>query len=114
MNVYNWNDPVPFVGPEKTEPVLECEDAVVKCLALDPGKQAPVHRHQMAVDVMVIVKGGGVATVNGKECRVGPGDVILNPKGTLHGIRNDGEDQLVWVVIQAPPPNRMSKPKTAS
>lgn len=106
MPVWNVSRPKSFVAPERSEPVLECEDAVVKCLVLPPGGEAPVHVHREAVDVMLIVRGSGLATVDGQERRVGPGDVILNPKGTRHGIRNDGSDELVWVVVQAPPPNR--------
>lgn len=106
MNVYNWNNPLPFVAPEKSDPILECDEAVVKCLYIDPGQQATPHRHPTCVDIMVIVRGNGTATVDGKERRVGPGDVILNPSGTLHGIKNDGMERIVWLVIQAPPPNR--------
>ena len=112
MNVCNWKDSIPFVAPEKSEPALECDQAVVKCLYLDPGQESPPHIHSVAVDVMVMVEGTGTATVDGQKRRVGPGDVILNPKGTLHGIKNDSQQRLVWVVIQAPPPNRKSQ-KTA-
>ena len=106
MKIHNWKNAVSFLAPEKSEPVLECEEAVVKCLYIDPGQQAKPHAHRHAVDVMVIVQGCGTATVDGKERLVGPGDIILNPPGTLHGIRNDGDGRLVWLVIQSPPPNR--------
>jgi mannose-6-phosphate isomerase-like protein (cupin superfamily) len=106
MRVHNWKDPVPFAAPEKSEPALECDEAVVKCLYIDPGQEARPHQHKSCVDVMVIVQGQGSATVDGQPRRVGPGDIILNPPGTLHGIRNDGNERLVWLVIQSPPPNR--------
>jgi mannose-6-phosphate isomerase-like protein (cupin superfamily) len=109
MRVHNWKHAVSFVAPEKSEPVLECDEAVVKCLYIDPGQQAPPHVHSNCVDVMVIVQGEGTATVDGEERRVGPGDVILNPRSTLHGLRNDGDERVVWLVIQSPPPNRKSK-----
>ena len=112
MNVHNWKNPVSFVAPEKSEPVLDCDEAVVKCLYIDPGQQAKPHIHNNSVDVMVIVQGSATATVDGKERRVGPGDIILNPSGTVHGIRNDGTERVVWIVIQAPPPNRKSKSTT--
>ena len=83
MRIHNWKDPVSFVAPEKSAPVLECDQAVVKCLYIEPGEQAKPHRHREAVDVMVIVKGSGIATVDGQERRVGPGDVILNPPGLI-------------------------------
>jgi mannose-6-phosphate isomerase-like protein (cupin superfamily) len=106
MKVHNWKESVSFVAPEKSAPVLECDEAVVKCLHIDPGQQARPHAHRSAVDVMVIVQGTGVATVDGQERRVAPGDIILNPPGTLHGLRNDGSERIVWLVIQSPPPNR--------
>lgn len=114
MKVHNWKNPIPFVAPEKSEPVLECDEAAVKCLYIDPGQQAKPHIHPTAVDIMVIVQGTGTATVDGEERRVGPGDVILNPPGTLHGIRNDGNERIVWLVIQSPPPNRKTKPQEPS
>lgn len=106
MPVHNWKDATPFVAPEKSAAALECDEVVVKCLYIDPGEEAKPHAHRSAADVMVVVQGSGVATVDGKERRVGPGDVILNPPGTLHGIRNDGSERIVWLTIQSPPPNR--------
>lgn len=111
MSVHNWNDALPFVAPEKSEPVLECDEATVKCLFIEPGEQAKPHIHQSAVDIMLIARGTGIATVNGQQVRVGPGDVILNPPGTVHGIRNDSDERLVWVVIQSPPINRRTLPE---
>ena len=111
MRVHTWKDPVPFAAPEKSEPALECDEAVVKCLYIDPGQEARPHRHPGCVDVMVIVQGQGNATVDGNPRRVGPGDIILNPRGTLHGLRNDGKERLVWLVIQSPPPNRKGESK---
>lgn len=113
MSVYNCSNPISFVAPEKTEPVLECEEAVVKCLYIDPGQESVPHVHK-GVDIMFIMKGEGTATVDGKKRRVGPGDAILNPPGTLHGIRNDGTERLVWYVVQSPPPNRMTNPAVAT
>ena len=109
LNVANWKDAVPIVGPEKTEPALDCDEAVVKCSYLEPGQETPPHIHQNAVDVIVIVEGEGEATVDGKKRRVSAGDVILNPSGTLHGIKNDGSERLTKVVIQSPPPNRKTE-----
>jgi quercetin dioxygenase-like cupin family protein len=99
--VGNTNSPIPFVAPEVTAPILECENALVKCAYLEPGQESPPHTHKF-VDVMIISKGSGVATVDGEERRVGPGDFILNPAGTRHGIRNDGTERLTWIVVHAP------------
>lgn len=97
----NVDSPIPFVAPEVTAPILECENAAVKCNFLEPGQASPVHTHKF-VDVMIISKGTGIATVDGEERRVGPGDFILNPAGTRHGIRNDGAERLTWIVVHAP------------
>lgn len=105
MKVHNWKHPVSFAAPEKSEPVLECDEAVVKCLYIEPGQQAPLELRRR----MVIVQGTGTATIDGRERAVGPGDVILNPTGTLHGLRNDGTERVVWLVIQSAPPNRKTK-----
>ena len=44
MNVHNWKDPIPFVAPEKSEPTLDCDEAVVKFLYLDPGQESGMSR----------------------------------------------------------------------
>ncbi len=107
-NVYNWKDASPFFLPEKNEPVLDCDEVVVKAVYLEPGEEALPHIHKTAADIMVIMDGTGTATVDGLKCRVKAGDVIMNPPGTVHGIRNDGSQRLSWYVIQTPPPNRQT------
>lgn len=109
MKVHNWANVSPFFAPEKSDVALDSDEAVVKCLYLDPGQEARPHRHESCVDVMVIVQGTGTATVDGQARGVGPGDIILNPRGTLHGLKNDGTERLVWVLMQSPPPNRAKK-----
>lgn len=109
LNVANWKDAVPLVGPEKTEPALDCDETVVKFIYLEPGQETPPHRHQHASDVIIIIEGEAEATVDGEKSRVSAGDVILNPPGTLHGIKNIGSTRLRKVTVQSPPPNRKTK-----
>ncbi len=71
----------------------------VHATTLDPGKSPhPPHRH--ANEEMVIIKQGTVEVlVNGEWKRVGPGSVIFFASNQLHGLRNVGNDQAIYHVI---------------
>jgi quercetin dioxygenase-like cupin family protein len=66
---------------------------------LKPGmtSHAP-HRHPN--EELIIVKQGTVETLsNGEWKRVGPGSVIFNASNQLHGLRNVGNDEAIYHVI---------------
>ena len=56
-----------------------------------PGENARAHRHTPAALRFVIQGSGAYTTVNGQQCVMEPGDLILTPKLTWHDHSNDGE-----------------------
>lgn len=101
--IVSLSHPRPLVATGRdSSAALKCDEGSVRCVYLEPGEVAVPHRHE-TLDVMVIWQGIGIAIVDGREYRVGPGDVILNPPGTLHGLENNGFTRLIWAVIQSPP-----------
>jgi mannose-6-phosphate isomerase-like protein (cupin superfamily) len=90
--------------------VIDPPEAVVKVLYLNPGERTPVHIHQKSTDIMVLLKGTGIATVNGEDRKVKAGTVILNPMGTKHGLQNSGKSKLKWLLVQAPRPEPKEAP----
>jgi mannose-6-phosphate isomerase-like protein (cupin superfamily) len=68
-----------------------------------PGAEQHSHSHEDSEQVYVIVRGRGRVHVAGDEEDVGEGDLVFIPPATDHGIRNDGDETLVYVAAAAPP-----------
>jgi gentisate 1,2-dioxygenase len=62
-----------------------------------PGENARAHRHTPAALRFVIQGNGAYTTVNGQQCVMEPGDLILRPKLTWHDHSNDGNVPIVWL-----------------
>jgi mannose-6-phosphate isomerase-like protein (cupin superfamily) len=68
-----------------------------------PGAEQHSHSHEDSEQVYVIVRGRGRMHVAGDEEDVGEGDLVFIPPATDHGIKNDGDETLVYVAAAAPP-----------
>jgi gentisate 1,2-dioxygenase len=62
-----------------------------------PGENARAHRHTPAALRFVVQGSGAYTTVNGQQCVMEPGDLILTPKLTWHDHSNDGDAPIVWL-----------------
>ena len=65
------------------------------------GGFVPEHVHDNIEEVFYIVRGSGVAVLDGKEYPVKAGDIVPIPAGVRHAMRNDGTDTLENVVCSA-------------
>jgi len=54
-----------------------------------------LHQHAHFEECIHVLSGRGMATSNGVEIEVGPGDTILVPPGEPHATRNVGDETLV-------------------
>ncbi|MBM4298176.1 MAG: cupin domain-containing protein [Deltaproteobacteria bacterium] len=62
-----------------------------------PGENARAHRHTPAALRFVVQGGGAYTTVNGQQCMMEPGDLILTPNMTWHDHSNDGSAPVIWL-----------------
>ena len=69
----------------------------VNLQVLMPGERARPHRHTMHALRFALEGDGAVTIVNGKECVMMPGDMILTPGWTWHQHKHDGKERAVWV-----------------
>jgi mannose-6-phosphate isomerase-like protein (cupin superfamily) len=70
-------------------------------LTLKAGSSIGTHPHATDEELYFIVAGRGVMVVDGEECVVGPGDVVLTHPGSSHGLRADDGTDLQIVVVCA-------------
>ena len=62
-----------------------------------PGENARAHRHTPAALRFVIQGKGAYTTVNGQQCMMDPGDLILTPKLTWHDHSNESKEPMMWL-----------------
>ncbi|TFH24500.1 MAG: cupin domain-containing protein [Myxococcales bacterium] len=70
---------------------------------LDPGAAVPVHRHDMAEQVLFFFTGRGATLIAGEEVDARPGTTVHVPKGIEHGITNTGNEPLSFLETTSPP-----------
>ena len=66
------------------------------------GQSTRTHYHPKAEEIYYILRGEGRMKIGEEERRVGPGDAIAIPAGTLHQIRHQGQEELVFLCCCAP------------
>jgi uncharacterized cupin superfamily protein len=71
---------------------------------LPPGSTVrPAHAHPNGEELVYVVHGHGQVAIDGRVDEVRPGSAILFPQGSVHMLRNSGEDDLEAVCFYAPP-----------
>jgi gentisate 1,2-dioxygenase len=62
-----------------------------------PGENARAHRHTPAALRFVLEGCGAYTTVDGQQCVMEPGDLILTPQLTWHDHSNDSDAPMIWL-----------------
>jgi len=65
--------------------------------ALHPGSGIGYHQQEQD-EVYYVVSGIGEYTLDGKKMSVGPGTALLTRKGSSHGLRQAGKEDLVIII----------------
>lgn len=73
---------------------------------LRPGQSQKVHAHDASDKVYSVLRGTGRFTVGDEEESLGPGHAVIARAGDPHGVRNEGSEDLVVLVVMAPKPHR--------
>ncbi|MEU8539769.1 cupin domain-containing protein [Streptomyces sp. NPDC048717] len=72
----------------------------VEWASVPPGGVSGEHLHTRTEEVYFILSGTGEIYLNGEGHPVAPGTLILTGLGTVHGLRNTGDSDLDWLVIE--------------
>ena len=62
-----------------------------------PGENARAHRHTPSALRFVVQGNGAYTTVNGQQCVMEPGDLILTPKLSWHDHSNESMEPMIWL-----------------
>ena len=64
---------------------------------LPPGGRVRLHAHDRGEEVFYVLKGSGVAEIDGQAHRLSPGTTLYFGHNRGHTILNDGDGDLSWV-----------------
>lgn len=84
--------------------LFRSERLLVGLNAFEPGQEHALHAHGGQDKLYVVLAGSGLFLLDGREVRMGRGDLLVAPEGAPHGIRNDGRERLLVLAVLAPAP----------
>ena len=71
---------------------------------LEPGASQPRHTHNASEQIWYAVKGSGMLLLaDDEEKGFTAGDVVRFAENNVHGLRNNGESEFVYISVTAPP-----------
>jgi mannose-6-phosphate isomerase-like protein (cupin superfamily) len=69
-------------------------------ITLEPGQAQEVHMHPATDHAWFIVSRTGEVTMeDGKHEQVEPGFFLVHPRNSVHGVRNTGADDFVYIAV---------------
>jgi mannose-6-phosphate isomerase-like protein (cupin superfamily) len=72
-------------------------------VVVPPGKSSEPHFHQTAEETYYLLQGAARMVIDGEEFGLEAGQACLIEPGEVHQIFNEGEDDLVFLAVCAPP-----------
>lgn len=84
--------------------IFESGRLLVGLNCFETGQFHALHSHTGMDKVYQVIQGRGVVLLEGRELPIMAGQMVVAPDGVPHGIRNDGPERLVVLVILAPAP----------
>jgi mannose-6-phosphate isomerase-like protein (cupin superfamily) len=76
------------------------------------GLDFPVHQHKECEQTYLFLEGEGEVSVGGELRRMGKGAVVYIPRLTDHSVRNVGNSELVYVVVETYPDGYLASEPT--
>lgn len=86
-----------LVNPDFGGKVITTTNLFAGIQILGPGESARSHRHTASALRLVMEGDGGATIVDGQNCPMEPGDLILTPNWAWHEHVNKGQGRVVWL-----------------
>ncbi|WP_052418601.1 cupin domain-containing protein [Methanolacinia paynteri] len=95
---------VEFFSPAVLEKmnIPEETDISIGYVVIPPGNGTPLHYLLGSDEVIYVISGGGVITIDGQECELSSGRAVLIPAGSVQSFMNAGDTNLVYLTIVQP------------
>ena len=84
--------------------LFETERFFCDVYCLEPGQAQKTHAHAGSDKVYAVLEGSVTALVSGEERELQPGETVLAPAGSEHGIVNRSAARAAVLVFMAPKP----------
>jgi quercetin dioxygenase-like cupin family protein len=120
------NHKIPFIGSEENSQITdflgvqysvllprersECVEILLERFPV--GLEFPIHQHKECEQTYLFLEGEGEVTVAGKLYLVNKGAVVYIPRLTDHAVKNVGDSELVYVVVESYPEGYLSNEPT--
>ena len=97
-----------FLQPSEGEPtrsvVTESPDATIVAWHVKPGQRIAAHVHPEGQDTWTVLSGEGDYQLDaaGNTQRIAAGDVVVAPRGAVHGVVARGTVPLVFIAVVSP------------
>ncbi|MFQ5954642.1 MAG: cupin domain-containing protein [Kiloniellales bacterium] len=103
-----WEEPPGHFDGAYSKMLVRPENSDAKLIdyrisSYQPKAHVAPHRHQVQEQIYHILDGQGLMELDGERRVVHPNDVIFIPPGVEHAIYNTGLQDLVFLVVTAPP-----------
>jgi quercetin dioxygenase-like cupin family protein len=84
--------------------ITESVDAIVVAWYLKPGQEIAAHIHPDGQDTWTILVGKGEYFLDstGNRKAIAAGNVVIAPRGCIHGVVNNGDEPLTFISIVSP------------
>ena len=76
---------------------------------VEPGGETPVHYHDCE-EVIVILKGSGRLSIDGKAIEFGPNSTLITPPDIVHQLANSGTEEIVLIASFSSTPAKVFTP----
>jgi hypothetical protein len=71
-----------------------------KIITVTPKQRLSYQTHEKRAEYWVVVRGSGIATLEGKDVVLNYGDAIIIEAGEAHRISNPSDEDLVFIEVQ--------------
>lgn len=98
--IFNIYDFATVFDPMKPTRMYTGDEFRVAVFRMSPGQEQEVHMHPNTTHAWFVFEGTAEITLeNGEKHVCGPGTFAAHPHDTVHGLRNVGQDEVVYVTL---------------
>lgn len=91
-----------LLNPENSE----SKRVTITEVHLEPGAVQPRHLHEASEQIWYALKGKGkLLLADDREKEFQTGDVVRFAEKDIHGLKNDGDGEFIYISVTAPPIN---------